>query len=115
MSLRGGEWFWNRRELLKSLIEKYDNDDVLVAFLKDEKDRQCMKCQFWQSCGSYDSGAMGQCSHIKTSGNGHHPSNGCGMSESTLVYLPNIEHKDPQLIWTRWNYSCALWERKSGE
>lgn len=115
MSLRNGEWFWNRREQLKRLIEKYQDDAELVTFLKDEKDKQCMKCSFWQSAGSYDSGAMGACSNGKMSGAGHHPSNGCGMTEITMVYLPNVQRDNSQDIWTRWNYSCALWERKNDE
>ena len=115
MSLRNGGWFWDRRDKVKDLIEKYKDDPALVEFLKDEKDRQCMKCESWQNGGSYDSGAMGQCRHDKISGPGHHPSNGCGMSEVTMVYVPDIPHGKSQEIWTRWNYSCALWERKSGE
>ena len=110
MSLRGGEWFFERREQIKELIEG-SNDEELTVFLKNEKDRMCQKCTHWgNDVGHYDSGNMATCYHPKLSGN-HHPSNGCGTHEQTLVYCP-VTSIHGQLIQTRWNFGCLLWERK---
>lgn len=111
MGLRGSEWFFNRRALIGDLIEG-SNDEELTIFLKDEKDRMCMKCAFWdERVGHYDSGNMSNCNHPKVVGN-HHPSNGCGMVEQTLVYCPTSS-RNGQEVQTRWNFGCLLWERKS--
>lgn len=113
--MRNGEWWFNRRELIKELLEGA-NDEVLSNFLKDEKDRMCSKCKHWDHAhvGNYDSGNIATCLHPKMHGR-HHPSNGCGMSEVTLAYVPYTldPHGDGvQEIETRWNFGCLLWERK---
>ena len=108
MSLRDSGWWYYRRATLGDLIEEFKDHLKLVKFLTDEKDKNCQKCSYWECVGFYDSGAMGYCKHSKISGQ-HHPSNGCGMVEQTLVY---VDGQQNQNIMTRWNFGCNLWERK---
>ena len=106
-----GEWWYERRAKIGDLIEEFKDHPDLVKFLKDEKDRNCQKCKYWQNYGSYDSGAIGNCAQPKLTGTNHHPSNGCGTHEMTMMYMPNLNQNQKQEINTRWNFSCALWER----
>jgi hypothetical protein len=111
--MKNGEWWFERRELIKELIDG-SNDEVLTQFLKDEKDRNCVKCHFWANVGTYDSGDMGVCQNPKINGRHHHPSSGCGQTEYTMVYVPGSSGK-LQEIQTRWNFGCALWVRKNND
>lgn len=106
--MRNMEWWYDRQYWLKEQIETC-TDENLKKFLIDEKDRQCIKCNSWKPVGHYDSGAMGMCIHPKVYGL-HHPSNGCGTVEQTLVFIPAA--RVHQEIETRWNFGCLLWERK---
>ncbi len=112
--LVNGNWWYDHAREIKDFIEeaKLRGDDRLVAFLTKEKDKNCRECEHWNLAGHYDSGNMGVCEHPKIAGGRHHPSNGCGTEEITMVYIPSCEMN--QEMWTRWNYSCALWKRKNG-
>lgn len=114
--LRGSEWFTNRKDIAQKLISwlcfaSPEVPDEILDFAYNIKDGSCQKCAYWANSCSYDSGHMGECTHPKISGN-HHPSNGCGMVEQTLVYVPGLNLK--QEIYTRWNFGCNLWEKKNG-
>ena len=103
--LRGSEWFTNRKDIAQKLISWLD-------FAYNIKDSSCQKCAYWANSCPYDSGHIGQCTHPKITGGPHHPSNGCGMVEMTLMYIPSCSEN--QEIFTRWNFGCNLWEKKNG-
>jgi hypothetical protein len=111
--MKNGEWWFERRELITELIDG-SNDEVLTQFLKDEKDRNCVKCDFWKNVGHYDSGDMGTCQNPKMYGRHHHPSSGCGITEYTMAYVPGTSDKI-QEVQTRWNFGCTLWLRKNND
>ena len=117
MSLRGGEWFSKRKDLAQKLVTwlcfaQPEVPDAILDFAYEIKDARCNTCLHWdhEFVGNYDSGNVAKCNHDKISGD-HHPSNGCGMVEQTLVYCPTS--KGSQEIFTRWNFGCHLWEKNN--
>lgn len=115
--LRDTKWYSDRRDIAQKLISwlcfaSPEVPDEILDFAYNIKDSNCEKCEYWTNACSYDSGRIGQCTHPKITGGPHHPSNGCGMVEMTLMYIPSCSEN--QEIFTRWNFGCNLWEKKNG-
>lgn len=109
--MRNMEWWDDHRDKMADILIECEDHGVsneTLDALQDLRDRNCLKCAYWSNDVShFDSGNMATCNHPKITGE-HHPSYGCGVTEVTLVY---VSGKSTQYILTRWNFSCALWER----